>query len=90
METQKKETLEERIEKLAVQFKEEMLMKAKNLLDLNNEDAVTLDLIESFWRESRKNSDKLILSFYNDITNEEIQKAQVSKKKLNCLAMATR
>jgi hypothetical protein len=83
MENSKKETLEERIEKSGELFKKQMREKAKTLLMLTDEDALSIDLIESYWKESRQMSDKLILDFYNDITNKEIQKKQVSKKKLN-------
>ena len=83
MKKQNDETLEERIEKSAEYFKQEMIEKSKRLLALNHDDTLTIDLIESFWKESRQNSDKLLFDFYNDITNKEIQKEQVSKKKLN-------
>ncbi|GMO37725.1 MAG: hypothetical protein Ta2F_13970 [Termitinemataceae bacterium] len=80
----KKETLEERIEKIGESFKEELREKSKMLLDFNDNDAVTLELIEESWKTSGENSEKLLTEFYKDITSEEIQKAQISKKKLNC------
>ncbi|GMO50780.1 MAG: hypothetical protein Ta2G_08510 [Termitinemataceae bacterium] len=75
-----KETLEERIEKIGESVKEELRKKSKMLLDFNDNDAVTIELIEDSWKTSRQNSEKLLMEFYNDVTNKEIQKAQVSKK----------
>ncbi|GMO28462.1 MAG: hypothetical protein Ta2B_09190 [Termitinemataceae bacterium] len=80
MKKQSKETLEERIEKSGELFKQQMRDKVKEMLDLNDNDLLTIDQIEEFWRASRQYSDKLILDFYNDTANKEIQKAQVSKK----------
>ncbi|GMO39014.1 MAG: hypothetical protein Ta2B_18550 [Termitinemataceae bacterium] len=78
-----KETLEERIEKIGESVKEELRKKSKMLLDFNDNNAVTIELIEESWKTSGQNSEKLLTEFYKDITNEEIQKAQISKKKLN-------
>jgi hypothetical protein len=83
MENHKTETLEERIEKAGELFKRQMRDKAKRMLELNSTDELDIDLIEAFWKGSRQDADKILLDFYNDTANVEIQKEQVRKKKLN-------